>query len=298
MKNAIQEAADLVQAKKDRDELDQIWPKIKPKFDHLTLHLLEVLGYVSETDLPCPKQLQPKLWKLIIESLPLVLFEQASDLMLPLLEKQKLQEQVEALPQGDLIQEGCKLLAEDIVSHIPDWVDDKIIETFPEKLTAYCSDIQLTDKAQKFLIDTLNSIVKAEDPVYEPLWRWIESYLEGLFLKIAVKISRMGPRDLQRIQELAEKTRDNLLTLKEKEEIEEQESEDELNEKAQDVLFKFTDELFSLLGIQTNQDLFGVPQALQGPMLKMMKEKIAQGLLGIYSFRITKSAAMSLLLIL
>jgi hypothetical protein len=290
LKNALREAQDSEQMENDQVELDGLWVKIKPKFAHLSNHLVSILGYRKASDLPFPDKFQPAIWKTLNDMMPKVVFEQASDLMLPLLQKKELKNQVKALPEGKQIQKGCQLLAKDIVTHLPDWLEGRI-DTLPAVLTESESEIELSDKAQNYLLQMVQEMVDREDPAYEPIWQWIESYMEGLFLKVAVRISHMNQQDLQKIRTLAHETKERLLALEELDDtdsVEEEDEEEEISESLEeleteeDILVEFTDQLFAWLGIETSQDLFGVPQALQEPLLKQLKAKTGQGLLGIY----------------
>lgn len=294
LKNAIHNSKNLAQATQDRVELKKVWTIIQPKFVDLCRHLLGILGYHQSTDLPFPEKLQTMIWKKFMDVLSYVLFEHMGDLMLPLLEKQTLEEQVLALPQGELISQGCQLLAQDIVQHLPNWVEGKV-ESLPEQLMDKVPELDLLGTAlDYYLINTANAILNVDDPAYEhyePLWEWVQSYLEGLFLKLAVKVDQMNQQDLNALQSLVQNTRDELLSLEEQEdEIDSEENDDLDQEQLQDqydqemraILVKFTDQLFACLGIRTNQDLFGVPQILQEPILKGIKGKFAQGLLRIY----------------
>ncbi len=289
LRNAIYNSKDPLQAKQHHDELEKLKSTLQPKFKHLCRNLLELLGYRRAADLPFPKQLQPMVWKKLMAILPSLLFEYSSDLMLPLLEKDELKEQVLALPQGPLIQQGCQLLAQDIIYHFPDWIEGRT-ETVPEKIMEAIPEVDLSDKAQEHLVNTLNAIVQVDDPIYEPLWQWVQSYLEGLFLKLAVKMSQMNQQDLNAIQSLVQKIKDRFLALEKKEEenfSEEYDNqdkeplEDKHDQEVQAILMEFTHQLFACVGIQTNQDLFGIPPVLQKPVLKEIKAKITQGLLGI-----------------
>lgn len=270
LKNALRNAKDTVQAKKDRAELDGLWLTIQPKFNHLCRHLLGILGYTTASDLPCPKKFQSSLWTALTTKASAILFEQAGNLMLPLLEKKALQREVEALPNGDLIKEGCQLLVQDIVQHLPKWLDGKM-DGFLEKIVEKQPELKLSNKAKNDLTETLKSIVNGGNQAYEPIWKWMKSYLEGLFLKVVVRIEKMNQEDLQKIRILVQQTRDELLALKaEKQNLE------------QKLLIQFTDQFFAYLGIEAPQDLFGVPKSLQGPLLKEGKKKIAKVLLGLH----------------
>lgn len=278
LKNAIRDAEDPIQVEKDKEELEKLWVKIEPKFQHVVKHLMKVMGYQKASDLPIFAEMQSIIWKTLNAKMPYILFEQAGDLMLPLLEKEKLQAEIEELPEGETIKEGCQLLAQDIVSHLPEWLKGKM-DALPQTLEGIESgDVDLSDKARDYLATTVTGIVNKDDPAYEPVWQWLESYLEGLFLKVASKVGKMDQKDIQELRTLAQNTKEALL------ELEQAEQDGESDEvKPEEILADFADELFETLGIETETDLFGIPQALQGLALKEMKAKVAQALLGLYS---------------
>lgn len=285
LNKALHYSKDSAQAQKDRAELDALWPILQPKFDHLAQHLLGILDYKKASALPCPEKMQPAIWKILNEQLPHILFEQVGDLMLPLLEKERLQEQMKTLPEGDVIRQGCQLLARDIVKHLPDWLDGAAT-TLPEKVIAEHSELKLTHRAQNYLTDVLNDILKTKDSSYAPMWQWVESYLDGVFLKVATGLGQMGEKDFQKIHTLFEQTKDELMALQKQDAVEISDqnsvSRGSKPKNEQDILVGFTDQLFDWLGLEDPQHLFGIPQALQAPVLKGVKAKAAQGLLGIY----------------
>jgi|GEM_PF-4087189 len=278
LKQAIHNATDPLDTARLRAEaeLDTLWPLIKGKFHHLAEHLINLFGYSREEDLPFPKRFRSKLWERLFDHLPFILFKQTGDLLLPLLEKQALQIELDGLPQGERIQKGCRLLAQDIVHHLPKWFNG-IFKPVLEKWVAGQSHIQLTEEAQEWVSDTLSAIVNVEDPVYDVLWKCAESYLEALFLKIALNLSQISPHTLPSIQTLAQQTRQALLAL----ETDVLEAE-AMTQQQKDILNGFIEKLLTELGIESNQSLFGIPQQLQKPLLKEIKERIAQVLLGIY----------------
>lgn len=273
LKNALLDPKDADQAKIDRAELDELWVEIQPMFDHLSSHLLGILDYSKASDLPLPDKLQATIWAMITTKLPHILFEQIGDLMLPMLVKQQLEYQLEDMPHGALIQQGCSDLANDLVQHLPNWLSDKL-GAIPDQIIAAAPVLKMSDSDQDFLVTSLKAIVNKEDPAYEPFWQLIESYLEGMFLKIAVEVSRLSSKDLQKIRDLAYQANQELLELG-------QVIDDEDKEQRQKILVEFVDQLFNLLGIESAQKLFGIPQALQDLVFKLVKEKMAQGLLGI-----------------
>lgn len=284
LKNILRHSKDPVQAKKDQAEYEQLWLIIKPKFDHITQHLLGVMGYKNESLLPLPKALKPVMWKVLNGRLPHIFFNQFGDLMLPLLEKETLEKQVDALPEGALIRKSCKFLARDIVKHLPEWLE-KTVDTLPGKVIADHAKFGFSKKVESYFVDTLKEMLKGEDPAYKNLWNYVESYLEGLFFKVAVRISQMDKKDFQTLRTLAEGVKDELLALHKQKGNEALDGAalDGLKQKeAEKILIQFTDQLFAWLGMETSQDLFGIPKPLQDLAFKGIKAKIAKGLLGFY----------------
>lgn len=285
LKNALHDPKDPAQAKIDQAELDLLWPTIQPKFNHITQHLLGVLGYKKASMLPLPEPLKPVLWKVLTESLPHIFFNQFGDLMLPLLEKESLEKQVKAMPEGAFIRKGCQLLSRDVVKHLPEWLE-KSVETLPGKAIDEHAEYGLSDKAETYFVETLKDMLKGNDAAYGSVWKFVESYMEGLLLKIVVRVGKMDQKDFQTLRVFAEKAKDDLLALQKKDDkdiISDEEVVDdaELSD-AEKILIQFSDKLFAWLGIETSKDLFGIPLPLQELALKGMKAKLAKGLLGIY----------------
>lgn len=281
LKNTIRDAEDQVQADEAQVELDELWIEIQPKFDHVLMHLLKMLGCKTASDLPFPQGVQSSLWKLLTEKMPYFLFQQIGDTLLPLLEKKELQAKIEKLPNGGLdIKQSCTILAQDMVNHLPGWLDSQL-KALPEKITAEDSDIDLTLDARNDFINNLQIIVKGEDPAYKPLWKWLESYFEGIFLKIASQVSQMKNGDFDQIYTFVQQAKDQLLTLEQLEKVDPSQLEDHAVAKEQ-ILVHLTDQLFGALKITLGNDVWGIPQFLQKMVLNGLKVKVAQSLLGLY----------------
>jgi hypothetical protein len=298
LKNTIQNAKDPQSVLNETYELEKLWPALEPKFAHLSQHLLNVFGYDNPRKLPVPKQLKPILWKMLISALPKLLFEHTSDFILPILEREKLQKQIEKQPHGHLITKGCQVLARDFVEHLPKWVDNKI-EGIPDDLEALVPQLSLTDQSKDYITNALRAFINQDEPAFEPFWQWIESYLEGILLKMADSLNQKSQADLTKIQELVQTTREKLLAV-EQGELEDQdltleEQEDEIlfeedlpldeqapDEDAEAILIKFTEELFECIGVEMEGDLFGVPSMIGRPLVLKIKKTFAQGFLDIY----------------
>lgn len=258
LKNAVRENSDSLQLKKDKAELYQLWIHIKPKFDQLLLDLLKVFNYRRSADLPFPKEIQEKVWKTIFKRVPYLIFENGSDLLLPLLEKKKLEADVKALPHGDLMSEGCKIFAEDIVDHLPEWLDDSM-NMMPKG--------KLSSKARGQVKKIFKKIINAKDDPFVPIWQWVKSYLEGVFLKIASRLGKITNAEKEALYALIQQTKSKLL---------------EEKEEANKILIAFTDQLFDWIGIDTPKNLYGIPQILQEKIFKKMKSQCAKKFLGLY----------------
>ena len=300
LKNVIQDAKDPTLVLAESTALEKLWPALEPKFEHLSQHLLNIFGYDRPRNLPVSEELRPMLWKMITSALPKILFEQASDLILPILEKTRLQNQIKDLPQGELMIKGCKFFAKDLIDHLPQWMDQNIVPVL-DKLQTENPLMGLSDKGKIATTKALKDFSDRGEEAFQPFWQWIESYIEGLALKIADGISQKSEADLIKIKMLAQETREKLLALETREtgedvlalEIKSEEILIEEEEPLQqdgktpaqeekDILVTFTDQLFEYLGIKTEKDLFGIPSFIGSPLLIEIKKKFAQGLLGIY----------------
>ena len=101
----------------------------------------------------------------------------------------------------------------------------------------------------------------------------------------------MDQEELTHVKELIQEAREQLLIQEEEpneilisegeQAVDEEDEEGEIDPK-QEILVNLVDQLFDCLEIQTEKDLFGVPPALQKPLFIGIKQKIAQGLMGIY----------------
>lgn len=279
LKNEMRHSENKEQVKKVQAELDKLWIEIQPKFERVFKYLLGILGYKTALDLPFPKEFQAIIWKNLVEKMPYLLFEQSSDILIPLLEKKKLQIEVEKLKNGLLIKQGSQLLAQDIVNHLPEWLDGKL-KTLSEEISAEESDMHLTSKARDYLIDSLQMIAKSGDLAYKPFWKWLESYLEGVFLKIGSQIGKMEKSDFDQFFIFIQQTKDKLFKLEQLEKEAKFKSENKIAAEEK-ILIQFTDQISGFLKINLPKDLWGIPQFLQEMLLKEIKLKTAKLLVGI-----------------
>ena len=276
LKNAIRLGKDPLLVNKAQDELNILWPKIQPKFNALLRDLFGIMGCGGAASLPLPQNFQPLIWKMLNDSIPGILFNQAGDLLLPLLEKQNIKTQIGMLPNGDLICRGCEELARDIVKHIPEWVEGEI-DILGQKVQTFCPEVDLSTKAQKEMEEALRSILKGDDTAYKDVWGDLQAYVEGLLLKAAQAAGNINGCDLAKIQDLIQTTWEALKGG----------SDPSVSPKtidAKEILIDFTDKFLAVLGIEAAASLFGIPQALQGPLLSVMKEKMASHLLKLYDW--------------
>ncbi len=306
LKNEIQSAKDPSLVETEIEELKKLWPCIEPMFENFSSQLLSILGYDFQRKLPFPKGFRPHVEKFIYSILPKIIFNHASDFILPQIERAELEEKVQLLPEGDRIQKGCQFLAQDIIDHLPEWLNRKI-DGAPNAFISLFPSLKLTDKAKDDLVTHLRGFVQQESS-FDSIWRWLEGYIETLLLKLAVRVSQMSQNDLQKIQLLAQATRDRLLSLENQingkdlalseKDIEQEMGDEELLDPEKDVLSvdeapqssdkqilaSFTDQLFAYLGIQDDKDLFGFPPALRKPMLANIKSKTTQFFLVLHRF--------------
>lgn len=210
LKNVIQSAKDPSLVQDEIADLENLWPTLKPQFERLTQHLLSIPGYDFQRRLPVPKELQPIVWKTLTAALPKILFEQASDFILPFLEREELEEQVKLLPEGDRIVEGCQLAAKDFVDNFPDWIDEKI-DDVPNLLIGLFPALDLTKKANDYIVDNIREFTQQGNTAFDPIWQWVEKYVEGLLLKVAAGLGQMSAADLREFQALVKTTREKLL---------------------------------------------------------------------------------------
>lgn len=282
LKNATRDVEDknTEQAMQDQAELDALWIEIQPKFDHLSMHMLKIMGYNEASDIPFPKEVQQSIWKILVKKIPYLLFEQTSDFLLPLLDKKKLQTEIEKLPNGFVVKQSCQLLAQDVVNHLPEWLENKLKE-LPEKITSDQSDINLSPKARDYVVDHLQKIVKGTDEAYKAVWKLLESYLEGIFLKAASQLAKMEKGHFDQLFTSVQQTKNQLKVLEQLEEQGKSKPEDKAISEEK-ILLQFTDQLFGLLNITLEKDLWGIPQLLQETVLKAIKIQAAKLFLGIY----------------
>ena len=90
---------------------------------------------------------------------------------MPLLEHAHLQEQLEDLPQGELLIKGCQFFARDLVTHLPDWIEENRDQI--SKQLDHLPHLTLTDHAKDDVMDNLRAFVYEEDVAYQPIWQGI-----------------------------------------------------------------------------------------------------------------------------
>lgn len=274
LKNAIKQMQDPVDKQTHQAELDQLWLNLKPKFGQLIQQLLTVLGYENQTKLPILDPLKPVIWNAIEKFLPKLVFDQAGDVILMLVERQHDQKIVEALPYGNLIQEGYHLLVKDVLKRLPGWLDP-LLDTIPLKLSS-TPLIHLSDEAKQYIGDTAKGFVHQVDPAFNPVWQMIESYMEALFFKFVIGLSQMNQDHLEQVKELVKETKERLV------ELEGIQDKAERELAVEEECRQFTEKLLKWLGIEIEQNLHGIPAAIRPKLLKTIKEKLAQSLLGVY----------------
>lgn len=291
LKKAIcQEKNEKIKSENQK-EFAALWIILEPKFQGLVQHLLSLLdyNYDSPSTLPIPKELQPAIAEFFKKMLPIMLFEQMGDVILPLLEKSLLHKQVESLPQGELIKKGSQLFAQDFVQHFPKWVDDNI-----EKLKQD-SQFRMLDPIKDDMTRHLREFLCQKETAYQPIWLMIQSYVESILLKMSVQLYIMSQQSTHPIRDLIPRIKDKLQALEQEEnpsEIQEQveqvSSLKPIDEARKEIFIELTDEVLEYLGVYKAQDLFGIPAALQKSLFVEIKQKLGQGLLALYKIsRIT-----------
>ncbi len=274
LKNAIKQTQDPEEKQVQQAELDQLWVDLKPKFGQLLQQLLTELGYENQTKLPILIPLQPVLWNAMVKFLPKLVFDHAGDVILTLAEKQHDTEVVKALPHGELIQEGCHLLVQDVLKRLPQKLDP-LLDALPQNLEPPPL-VHLTDRAKKYIGETAKEVAHKTEAAFHPVWQVIHSYLEELVLKIVICLSQMDQAHLEQIKELVKTTKERLAELEKMQESAEKETA------LQNECQQFTEKLLKWVGIEMEHNLHGIPPAVRPKILKILKEKIAEGLLNAY----------------
>lgn len=273
LKNLIRKSQDPEQKKNYSEELRRIWPLLQPKFELFSQKLLKLLGYDHDYKLPLPKPLQKTIWGLIQVHLPKVMFEQMGDLVLPLVEKERLKTQIEqALPHGNEVTHVCRSLAEDIIDHLPELVESQI-DQIPQKIQAKLPGAEINEQT----VDLIKSFILQEDPNFDFTWDLITDYVEAILLKFSAGVSSLSCEDLTALKTLVQQSRPQLMIIE----------EFELPLRAEEerrILAEFTDLFFARLGMQSEDDLFGVPVAARKALMAEVKKRFAQVVVGLYRF--------------
>lgn len=278
LKNRIHHGIDLDQVKKDRAELTLLWPEIEKNWTSFAFQLLNILGYQSADDLPLPnRQLQLALWKQLNQQLARVLFEQLSDFLLPFLGRKAREAQITIYPHGHMMRQGCQLLAKEMVNHLHDQFANQLNDLPTEIKTGEDGLVLMSKEAGQQGVKILQEMVASKYPVYQPILRFLTSYFEGIFIKIASEIGKIGDKECQALSSLLQKTQQECV------ECEDQHlasSEETL--KKEEILARFIDALFAKWGVELPHDLFGVPLFLQSKILRQVKAHIAKGALALH----------------
>ena len=269
LKNAIQTLDEGERKQACQKELTDLWPILQPKFEHLTRHLLAIVNYQYAEKLPLPELLKPKIEELLETVFPKVLFEQTGDLILPLLEKQHHQELLKALPKGELILQVCRFIAQDLVDHFPAWIEGYAGEV-PNLLANQVPEIHLTGVGKKYVEDSIQAIIQQKDPSFALLWQGLEGYTEGMLLKVGVSFSQLAKEDFEELKETALQVKEQLAK--------------QTPQEAAVTLANFAGWVLDWLGIETQNDLFGIPPVLRDALYMNLKKKLGEVFLGIYQF--------------
>ncbi len=269
LKNAIRTMEEGEQKQAYQKELADLWPILQPKFEYLTRHLLAIFNYQYAEKLPLPDLLKPKIGELLETILPKVFFEQTGDLILPLLEKRHHQELLRALPKGELILQGCSFIAQDLVGHFPGWFEGYAGEV-PNLLANQVPEIHLTGVGRNYLEGNIQAIIQQKDPSFAPLWQGLEGYIEGMLLKVGVSFSQMSQEDWDKLKEKALQVKAQVAN--------------QTPQEATVILVDFADWMLDWLGIETQNDLFGIPPVLRDALYMNLKKKLGEIFLGVYQF--------------
>lgn len=273
--HAIRFSDDPADQKQLNAAFEKQWRVLAPRFEKISKSLLARLGYPQPETLPFPKPLQKLIWNKIHAILPKKVFEEAGAVLQPLLENERLREEVEALPHGDQLARGCKFLAQDVVEHLPEW-ETEVIDLLYEQIGQKISDsgikdeildLKLGDPTKASLLLHLRSFISQENIGYDSVWNLMEDFIEGMLLKFVVRLSQLSKDELQSIKTLIEDARDRLIALEDDEET---------------IALQLADELIQVLGIEGEEDLFGIPSGVREIALEEAKKKFAQGFLALY----------------
>jgi hypothetical protein len=280
LKNEIAASQNKADKKVKEEKLKKIWPRIAPKFEALAHFVLQKVNIISADSLAVPALLKEGVWNVIQEQMPHLLFEQASDLLLPVAEKHINEKKLNAYPNeqepiGHEVIPFCRSLAQDIRSLIPTLIDDyrliardineivleegldeQQVKDFGNRIAQLVKnrDVKIKNllsiihsyrkegpysKAQQIAIKTklieykkrikavlitpqellkdlpsgattracrehlsqeVLALVKNKDSSYDGIWSCVEDYIEGIFLKIAVKFSEFDQEKWNKIQ--------------------------------------------------------------------------------------------------
>ncbi|WP_068466393.1 hypothetical protein [Candidatus Protochlamydia phocaeensis] len=137
----------------------------------------------------------------------------------------------------------------------------------PEEIVEKLPVNFLNHDEQAWIADQIQHAVHCQQ-AYAPFWNFIESYLEGVLLKMAAKALQMDSPTKEAVQNLANET---ILALSGK-----------TNEEAQPVLNHFIDNFFAILKIEPDAVTFGIPSIVKNKLLGLAKIQAAKLLLKIY----------------
>lgn len=301
LQQAIRFSKDAAQKQKDLSEFECAWGLIAQKFEPIPKRLLGILGYQLPEDLPFPKPLQKMIWDKIHSVLPKIIFEEAGWLIQPEIEKNNLKAIVEALPHGKLLSRGCTLFAQDVVDHLPEWIEGHI-DKLPNLPKDQMFGLEIGKQSKETLLLHLRTFILQEDPAYDDIWMMIEGYIEGMMLKCAASLSRLSLAELQRIKALVQGAREQLIALEAvqkdadiedqgetegkpaglDEVLDEQKISADHSAEQHAIAVQLADRVIQVLGICTEEDLFGIPSAFRTLLMTELKKKLAQGWLGAY----------------
>lgn len=275
LQHALRPAAnDRVRQMKIQADFNDAWGLLEPKFEQASKNLLRILGYSNPESLPLPKPLQKVVWTRIHAVLPMKIFEEAGALMQPLIDKKSLRKEVESLPHGDRLAKGCMLFAQDVVDNMPEWVENKLVKLHDmrkEKLPGF----DISPQTEEAFLHHLRSFIFQEDSAYDAVWFTVEDFIEGMMLKLVLRLNKISQKDLHRIQLFLLDAREQWIVLEKSDGV-------AFKEKELEIAAKLVDQVMDILEIYRDEDLYGVPARFRKQLMSEIKEKLAQGILGAY----------------
>lgn len=115
----------------------------------------------------------------------------------------------------------------------------------------------------------LTGFIRKEHDPYNPVWSFLESHIEGMFLKIAAELSKRDSEHSRRLRERVAQTKEAL--------------NGKTPEAAKLILENFATEIMAMNGIRTSADLYGIPLPFQTLLYDLFVKVLSKKLVGTHS---------------